>query len=145
MAPEGRDGTGRHGEGVPPVKAGADGEREKQADGVDGVDRVDRVDGVDGVGRVALALLGGLLVAGNLLTAWLLLKSFLVRPPDGHWDQESVTAAGVPAMCAHIGSWLTDWGTAHLVRWGLLRPWWYAVPIAVGVVSLVRMLMLTGR
>ncbi|MFD5920439.1 hypothetical protein ACFVYP_30490 [Kitasatospora sp. NPDC058201] len=136
MAPEGRDGTGRHGEGVPPAMPGADGERAKQADGAD------RADGVD---RAALALLGGLLVAGNLLTAWLLLKSFLVRPPDGHWDQESVTAAGVPAMCAHIGSWLTDWGTVHLVRWGLLRPWWYAVPIAVGVVSLVRMLMLTGR
>ncbi|MFD5088446.1 hypothetical protein ACFWOG_38285 [Kitasatospora sp. NPDC058406] len=136
MAPEGRDGTGRHGEGVPPAMPGADGEREKQAAGAD------RADGVD---RAALALLEGLLVAGNLLTAWLLLKSFLVRPPDGHWDQESVTAAGVPAMCAHIGSWLTDWGTVYLVRWGLLRPWWYAVPIAVGVVSLVRMLMLTGR
>ncbi|MFI2211297.1 hypothetical protein [Streptomyces sp. NPDC020141] len=95
--------------------------------------------------RAARFVLKGLLLAGNLLTAWLLLKSFLVRPPGGRWDQESITAAGVPAMSAHIGSWITGWGTLYLVRLGGIRPWWFAVPIVIGTVSLGRLLILVGK
>ncbi len=94
---------------------------------------------------VARTAVGGLLAAGNLLTGWLLVTSFLVRPPGGAWDRASITAAGVPAMSAHIGSWLTEWATFHLVRWRLVPPWWYAVPIAVGTVSLVWLFVLTEK
>ncbi|MFF3554914.1 hypothetical protein ACWD4V_20655 [Streptomyces tsukubensis] len=99
----------------------------------------------DRAGPAARVAVGGLLAAGNLLTGWLLVTSFLVRPPGGARDQASITAAGVPAMSAHIGSWLTEWATFHLVRWRLVPLRWYAVPIAVGTVSLVWLFVLMEK
>ncbi|MYY10348.1 hypothetical protein GT204_15905 [Streptomyces sp. SID4919] len=94
--------------------------------------------------RSAVAVLVGLLVLGNALTGWLLLRSFLASPSDG-WDQGSVTAAGVPAMWAHVLSWLTEWGTWQLVGAGRLRMWWMVPPVLVMAVSLVRMLYVTQQ
>lgn len=89
--------------------------------------------------RLSTGFLAGLLVLGHALTGWLLLRSFLASPPDG-WDQGSVTAAGVPAMWAHLLSWITEWGTSQLVRAGWLRMWWIVPPLLVMVVSLIRLL-----
>ncbi|MGW1145627.1 hypothetical protein ACWD6I_11310 [Streptomyces sp. NPDC002454] len=108
-------------------------------DGTGGAPSADRAE------RVLRTVLVALLAAANALTVWLLLTALLVRPPGGRWEQEHVTAAGVPAMTAHIGSWLTEWGTYHLVRWGWLRPWWYAVPVVVALGSLLWMLVLMDR
>ncbi|MFD4834572.1 hypothetical protein ACFWPV_32765 [Streptomyces uncialis] len=94
--------------------------------------------------RVSVAVLVVLLVLGNALTGGLLLRSFLASPPDG-WDQASITAAGVPAMWAHVLSWLTEWGTWQLVRAGWLRMWWMVPPVLVMAVSLVRMLYVTQQ
>ena len=87
---------------------------------------------------IATALCGALLLVLHAVGGFFLLNAVLTES-EGPWDSNVTTTVRLMAALS-VGTELLAGGiTAAFVSLGRLRRWWYAIPAALILVSIVRM------
>ncbi|QQZ54334.1 hypothetical protein IFE09_12395 [Streptomyces microflavus] len=87
---------------------------------------------------IATALCGALLLLLHTLGGFFLLNALLTES-EGPWDSDVTSTTRLMAALS-VGTELLAGGiTAAFISLGRLRRWWYAIPTALVLVAIVRM------
>ncbi|MFD6420704.1 hypothetical protein [Streptomyces sp. NPDC060198] len=89
-------------------------------------------------GRWGTGVSAVVLVAGALVTGYLVFVAYMVEP-DGSWDAQAVTNARVCAAMGLLLAVLLAAATWVPVRCAWLRTYWYAAPAALALAALLRL------
>lgn len=91
-----------------------------------------------GIGSVVCGLF---LVAGHLVSAYLVLIAYLADPA-GPWDSETVAHSRFASGFGLVVTTVTALLTWVFVKAEWLRRWWYAIPVVLTVAALLRLTVL---